>query len=85
MSEGDIEVLDSVELITVRPEDARNFRIGMAIVWGVPRSRLRRWLSRNTRWWRPRFAVTAVDTDAGCIAYVLERWSWRRWRWERDE
>jgi hypothetical protein len=38
-----------------------------------------------TRWWRPRTVVSAIDVDAGSITVVRERWSWRRWRWERDE
>ena len=36
-----------------------------------------------TRWWRPRTVVSAVDQEAGIVTLVDERWSWRRWRWER--
>ena len=36
-----------------------------------------------TRWWRLRSVVSAVDRNAGTVEVYLERWSWRRWRWER--
>jgi hypothetical protein len=39
----------------------------------------RRW----TRWFRPRNVVTAIDREAGSVTIETERWSWRRWRWER--
>lgn len=41
-----------------------------------------RWLSA-TRWWRPRTVCAAVDVEAGVVSMATERWSWRRWRWER--
>lgn len=70
------------EIISVKPEDARNFRIGMTLVW-PRRRRLYWWLMRVTRWWRPRIAVTAINVETGTITNGIERWSWRRWRWER--
>lgn len=39
------------------------------------------------RWWRSLFSErvvgTAMDFDTGVLSYRRERWSWRRWRWER--
>lgn len=86
---------DVVTLPTVT--DTWNFRIGQPIecvmmpsggvrlatrrerVW---RRAIGAWL-RWTRWWRPRVVTSAVDTQAGSITLSTERWSWRRWRWER--
>lgn len=39
-------------------------------------------LVRMTRWWRPRVVCTAIDRDRGMVTMSLQRWSWRRWRWE---
>lgn len=51
------------------------------------RERLRFWLRDRwqsaTRWWRPRTVTSSVNVEAGCITLDTERWSWRRWRWER--
>lgn len=77
--------------------DAYNFRVGMPMVWDASapgllryasrRERLRMWLVRRweraTRWWRPRTVTSGVDVQAGTITLETERWSWRRWRWER--
>jgi hypothetical protein len=37
----------------------------------------------TTRWFRPRTVVSDVDVEEGSVTMVTERWSWRRWRWER--
>lgn len=86
---------DVVTLPTVT--DTWNFRVGDVVECvmtptgdvrrGAPRERLWRravgaWL-RWTRWWRPRVVTSAIDTQAGSIALATERWSWRRWRWDR--
>lgn len=42
-----------------------------------------RWLSA-TRWFRPRTVTAAVDAEEGTVTIRDERWSWRRWRWERS-
>lgn len=85
--------------IDLGPGDARNFVFGAPVrllnAPGRPfRLRLatrrdlvtmwlrNRWLSA-TRWFRPRTVTSAVDVEAGSITLVTERWSWRRWRWER--
>lgn len=74
--------------------DAYNFHAGMPLVVSddgrlVPMTRRQRLLSwmrnrwlRATRWFRPRTVVDAVDSRAGSITLVEQRWSWRRWRWE---
>lgn len=43
----------------------------------------RAWYSA-TRWWRPRAVVVHIDRDRGIVTATIERWSWRRWRWERE-
>ena len=75
--------------------DAYNFTAGMPMVMtdsGDVRLATRAerlsmaftgWLQRWTRWFRPRTVCAAIDVDAGCITMAIERWSWRRWRWER--
>lgn len=49
--------------------------------------RLRFWLEdlwlNATRWFRPRTVAAAVDRAKGEVTMANERWSWRRWRWER--
>lgn len=84
--------------ITVIDLDAHNFRVGMAVecsmddVVAMYRARgsigrafvrLRRRLRRWTRWWRVQTVTTMVDLNTGTITLGQERWSWRRWRWER--
>jgi hypothetical protein len=46
--------------------------------------RIRDLAHRMTRWWRPRIVTSAVDAERGVITLSHERWSWRRWRWERS-
>jgi hypothetical protein len=90
---------DEIELLTVRPEDTHNFRIGTLVVqestdggltwrtltgWRLRAYHVRQWLHRMTRWWRPRIVVAAIDKSEGSITMVMERWAWRRWRWERQ-
>lgn len=59
------------------------FRLRRATRLELARFWLRdRWQSA-TRRWRPRTVCAAVDHEAGSITLVTERWSWRRWRWER--
>ncbi len=43
----------------------------------------RRWI-RATRWFRPRVVVAKVDRRSGSVSLAEERWSWRRWQWERS-
>lgn len=78
--------------LNLEPEDARHFTVGRVVViehgivlrgWRLRLYVVRHHLRRCTRWWRPRTVVTAVDVEAGVVALVTERWSWRRWRWER--
>ena len=76
--------------------DTYNFCVGQPVIlrWDgmylVPMTRrqvfavrvrdaFRRW----TRWWRHRDVVSAVNHNTGVITIARERWSWRRWRWER--
>jgi hypothetical protein len=85
----------STETITVGRASARNFRVGMAIVYddkaGVLRretwhDRLRARLRRRLLWWRQvRYETIAVDVAAGRMTQVRLRWSWRRWRWLRED
>jgi hypothetical protein len=59
----------------------RGFRCatGLFGLWWRTKQRL----VNLTRWWRPRLVCAEVDRAAGCIGMAEERWSWRRWRWER--
>lgn len=50
--------------------------------WFGLRWRARQWLIHKTRWWRPRMVCVAIDREQGIVSMALERWSWRRWRWE---
>ncbi|MGE5801577.1 MAG: hypothetical protein ACM358_04930 [Gemmatimonadota bacterium] len=83
--------------IDIGPE-ARNFIVGETVVlrstdggrtwrkltgWRLVAYHVRRRAHDWTRWWRPRDVVSAVDAEAGVITIRTERWSWRRWRWER--
>ncbi|HKP06810.1 MAG TPA: hypothetical protein VJU58_06115 [Microbacterium sp.] len=79
------------------PVDAYNFHVGQpvhltwsaaggvrrATRWEVLRDRVAARLLHWTRWLRPRTVTAAVDVEAGAITLCTERWSWRRWRWER--
>jgi hypothetical protein len=74
------------------PADAHNFHIGCEYVFEHGRLltgprlawwRIRQFARHWTRWWRPRTVCSAIDRDAGVVTMVKERWSWRRWRWER--
>lgn len=73
--------LTGIEL--ANPGDARFLHRGMPIQITGPSSWLSRLILRLTRWRRPRFIVVAVDTKHGSVCLREERWSWRRWRWER--
>lgn len=80
------------DLITLGdPNDAANFRAGMSVTRSYSSSglgrfwRLRAFALRCTQWFRPRSVVTAIDERAGTITLERQRWSWRRWRWERVE
>lgn len=82
-----------VELLTVEPADTRNFRVGREYVfdkhgrlltgWRLGWWRIRQFAIHYTRWWRPRTVCSAIDRERGVITMSEERWSWRRWRWER--
>ncbi len=87
---------EEVKLTLVDPDQVHNFRVGPTYVWtrrGVRRLtgwwaieyKVRDFATRMTRWWRPRIVCSAVDRQHGRITLVMERWSWRRWRWERSE
>ncbi len=80
--------------------DAYSFHVGMPVhtfvvgehgglVPATRRQRARLWIRDRwlgaTRWFRPRTVISAVDRQAGSVSLVDERWSWRRWRWERIE
>lgn len=78
---ADRSSLTRIEL--ANPGDARAFRRGMPLHITAPSGWLSRLILRLTRWRRPRFIVVAVDTKHGSVCLREERWSWRRWRWER--
>lgn len=42
-----------------------------------------RFARQITRWWRPR--MMSRNAPDGWITTDIERWSWRRWRWEPYE
>lgn len=79
--------------ITMPPEHAYNFPVGVAVAINMHARRIAGWrlalwhmgqlALRLTRWWRPRTVVSAVNHKTGTITLVDESWSWRRWRWER--
>lgn len=72
---------------------AYNFSVGTTYMWtrrGV-RARKGWWafeyairdkLVHWTRWFRPRLVCSQINHPRGEITMTLERWSWRRWRWE---
>ena len=51
--------------------------------WRLRWWRTRRFARQITRWWRPRMVMSKNDQE-GWITTDVERWSWRRWRWERE-
>jgi hypothetical protein len=84
--------------IHLDPDEACNFTTGQPVVWqsldrGSTWRRLTGWrllayhlrqrAYRLTRWWRPRTVCSAIDRERGIVTMAHERWSWRRWRWER--
>jgi len=82
------------EEITLPTVDKINFKRGITYEWHRGRMRRRSgWFGfrcavadfawRMTRWWRPRTVCSVIDREAGSITMVEERWSWRRWKWER--
>ncbi len=83
-----------IEIVTLKPEDARNFNVGMALVYDEPARRFRRetWRDRARRrlrrllWWsQVRHETIAVDVARGSITQVALRWSWLRWCWVRSD
>lgn len=89
---------DEREVVTLADaHDTWNFRVGdpVQMVW-CSDGQLRRptrwqrltmavgdWLRWRTRWFRPRTVCSEIDRAEGRIVMQGERWSWRRWRWER--
>jgi len=72
------------DLKLTNPDDARNFRYSPPRFLDRGRfGRLRMFALHCTRWFRPRTVVTAIDESTGIVTCERERWSWRRWRWER--
>lgn len=74
--------------------DVRHVAIGQVVViehglvlrgWRLRWYTGRHHLRRCTRWWRPRTVVARMDLATGTLTVATERWSWRRWRWERSE
>lgn len=74
--------------------DTYNFTRGHTYMWtrrGVRRRTgwwafeyaIRDFFVSMTRWWRPRLVCSEIDREAGSITMEMQRWSWRRWRWER--
>lgn len=89
-----VDRLPEFEFDLATPADAHNFRVGVEYVfehgrrlmgWRLRWWRIRQHAIRCTRWWRPRTVCSAIDREAGAVTMVNERWSWRRWRWERAE
>lgn len=88
---------DSRETITLATAtDTYNFRVGQPVTlvysdgqfrvatrWERLRMRLGDSWRKWTRWWRPRTVCSEIDREAGSITMEMQRWSWRRWRWER--
>lgn len=78
--------------LDIGQHEARHFAIGRVVVvehglvlrgWRLRWYIVRHHVRRLTRWWRPRDVVSAVDAKQGIVTLTTERWSWRRWRWER--
>lgn len=79
------------------PNEARHFAAGKPVVirvgadgsvrkivgWRLLVHRVRSKLQYWTAWHRLRSVVIAIDRPSGRVTVGLERWSWRRWRWER--
>jgi hypothetical protein len=70
------------------PEDAHNFTVTKAVrlhPFSVPTrwERMREATRRVLPWFFPRVVVSDIDTAAGAVTLTRERWSWRRWKWER--
>ena len=64
---------------------SRVFERGRLLLgWRLRWWRVRRFARQITRWWRPRMVMSRGDQD-GWITTSVERWSWRRWRWESNE
>jgi hypothetical protein len=83
----------SKKLTLASRTDTYNFTRGMPLKMLdsgslVPMTHWDRIKDRMRSLWRrvsraPRTVVSEIDRDAGSITVVTERWSWRRWRWER--
>jgi hypothetical protein len=97
MSRLDIDLHD-LEL-ELDPNEARMFAAGKPVLlrvgadgsvrkivgWRLWLHRVRAKLQDLTAWRRLRAVVVAIDRRSGRVQVGLERWSWRRWRWERVE
>lgn len=75
-------------------DGTHHFTRGHVYVW--TNSGMRRVAGWFGIWWRtkaalhqlirkfqPRMVCSAIDHESGVITMSQERWSWRRWRWER--
>lgn len=75
------------ELFTLcDPTEAANFHVNEPMYIWTSRPSLRSRIVYSFRnrfpWFWPRSFVSAIDHEAGSITLSVERWSWRRWRWE---
>ncbi len=79
-------------LTLCNPEDARNFTVAKSVRFppfsyptrlGRMRETVRLATRRVLPWFFPRVVVSDIDTAAGAVTLTRERWSWRRWKWER--
>ena len=74
--------MPGMELVESDPGDP-SFRLRPATRAERLRGRAGRLWRRATCWWRPRAVCTSADPRTGVVVMIRERWSWRRWRWER--
>lgn len=90
---------DGAHLLNIDNVDARAFSVGQPVMlspdpdqpggwrYATRWDRLRVWFGdlwrSATSRFRTRRVVANVDLRAGAITIASERWSWRRWRWER--
>lgn len=79
---------DDPEVLTLcDPFDAWNFHDHEPMTVRQIRPSLRSRISHAVRlrlpWFFPRLFVSAIDREQGSITLSVERWSWRRWKWER--
>lgn len=75
----------SGHLKLANPRDEKLFYLGMRME--SPRqswaSRPLRWVRSKLPWLFSRTVCVAVDHQRGEVFYETQRWSLRRWRWEK--